>query len=40
MAKQIPGAEFLELNTGHFASTQTPGTMSQAIHYFLHAKGL
>jgi 3-oxoadipate enol-lactonase len=40
MAKQIPGAEFLELNTGHFASIQTPGTMSQAIHYFLHAIGL
>ena len=40
MAKQIPGAEFLELNTGHFASIQTPGTMSQAIHYFLHALGL
>src|ERR1700722_9414506 len=40
MAKQIPGAEFLELNTGHFASIQTPGTMSQAIHYFLHARGL
>jgi len=40
MSKQIPGAEFLELNTGHFASIQTPGTMSQAIHYFLHAKGL
>jgi 3-oxoadipate enol-lactonase len=40
MAKQIPGAEFLELNTGHFASVQTPGTMSQAIHYFLHAMGL
>jgi len=40
MAEQIPGAEFLELNTGHFASIQTPGTMSQAIHYFLHANGL
>jgi 3-oxoadipate enol-lactonase len=40
MARQIPGAEFLELNTGHFASIQTPGTMSQAIHYFLHAIGL
>jgi 3-oxoadipate enol-lactonase len=40
MAKQIPGAEFLELNTGHFASIQTPGTMSQAIHYFLHSLGL
>jgi 3-oxoadipate enol-lactonase len=40
MAKQIPGAQFLELNTGHFASIQTPGIMSQAIHYFLHALGL
>jgi pimeloyl-ACP methyl ester carboxylesterase len=40
MAKQIPGAEFLELNTGHFATIQTPGIMSQAIHYFLHAQGL
>ena len=40
MARRIPGAEFLELNTGHFASVQTPGTMSQAIHYFLHAQGL
>jgi len=40
MAKTIPGAAFLELNTGHFASIQTPGTMSQAIHYFLHANGL
>jgi 3-oxoadipate enol-lactonase len=39
MAKQIPGAEFLELNTGHFASMQTPGIMAQAIHYFLHALG-
>lgn len=39
MAKQIPGAQFLELNSGHFASIQTPGTMAQAIHYFLHALG-
>ncbi len=39
MARQIPGAEFLELNTGHFASIQTPGIMSQAIHYFLHGLG-
>jgi 3-oxoadipate enol-lactonase len=39
MAKTIPGAEFLELNTGHFASIQTPGMMAQAIHYFLHALG-
>jgi 3-oxoadipate enol-lactonase len=40
MARQIPGAEFLELNSGHFASIQTPGIMAQAIHYFLHAHGL
>jgi pimeloyl-ACP methyl ester carboxylesterase len=40
MARQIPGATFLELNSGHFASVQTPGTMAQAIHYFLHAQGL
>jgi len=40
MAKTIPGAEFLELNTGHFAAVQSPGTMSQAIHYFMHAQGL
>lgn len=40
MAAQIPGATFLELNTGHFASIQTPGIMGQAIHYFLHALSL
>lgn len=40
MARQIPGAEFLELNTGHFASIQTPGLVSQAIHGFLAAHGL
>ncbi len=39
MSKQIPGAQFLELNSGHFASIQTPGIMAQAIHYFLHAMG-
>lgn len=39
MARRIPGAEFLELNSGHFASVQTPGIMAQAIHYFLHAQG-
>lgn len=39
MAKMIPGAQFLALNTGHFASMQTPGIMAQAIHYFLHALG-
>jgi 3-oxoadipate enol-lactonase len=40
MSRQIPGAQFLELNSGHFASVQTPGIMAQAIHYFLHAQGL
>lgn len=39
MAKQVPGAQFLDLNSGHFASVQTPGLMAQAIHYFLHALG-
>lgn len=39
MAKNVPGAQFLELNSGHFASVQTPGLMAQAIHYFLHALG-
>jgi 3-oxoadipate enol-lactonase len=39
MARSIPGAQFLELNTGHFASVQTPGLMAQAIHYFLHGLG-
>jgi 3-oxoadipate enol-lactonase len=39
MAGQIPGAEFLELNSGHFASIQTPGLVSQAVHGFLAAHG-
>jgi 3-oxoadipate enol-lactonase len=39
MSKQIPGAQFLELNTGHFASVQTPGLVAQAIHSFLHGLG-
>jgi 3-oxoadipate enol-lactonase len=39
MAQQIPDAEFLELNTGHFASVQTPGLMSQALHGFFAAQG-
>jgi hypothetical protein len=39
MAGRIPGAQFLELNSGHFASVQTPGLVSQAIHSFLHALG-
>ena len=40
MARQVRGAQFLELNSGHFASVQTPGLVAQAIHYFLHAAGL
>lgn len=39
MAKRVPGAQFLELNSGHFAAVQTPGLMGQAIHYFLHSLG-
>jgi 3-oxoadipate enol-lactonase len=39
MAGRIPGAHFLELNSGHFASVQTPGLVSQAIHSFLHGLG-
>ncbi len=39
MSGTIPGARFLELNSGHFASVQTPGLVAQAIHYFLHALG-
>jgi 3-oxoadipate enol-lactonase len=35
MSRQIPGAQFLELNSGHFASVQTPGLVAQAIHYFV-----
>lgn len=40
MAQQVPGGEFLELNSGHFASIQTPGLVSQMIHGFLAAQGL
>jgi 3-oxoadipate enol-lactonase len=39
MARQIPGGQFLELNSGHFASVQTPGLVSQAVHAFLAANG-
>ena len=39
MAKQIPGAEYLEINSGHFAGIQTPGLVSQAFHGFLFAHG-
>jgi pimeloyl-ACP methyl ester carboxylesterase len=40
MARRIPGAEFLALNSGHFASIQTPGLVSQAIHGFLAARAV
>jgi 3-oxoadipate enol-lactonase len=39
MAEQIPGAEYLEINSGHFAGIQTPGLVSQALHSFLFAQG-
>jgi 3-oxoadipate enol-lactonase len=39
MAEQIPGAEYLEINSGHFAGIQTPGLVSQAFHGFLFALG-
>jgi 3-oxoadipate enol-lactonase len=39
MSKQVTGAQFLELNSGHFASIQTPGLVAQAIHAFLQASG-
>ena len=40
MSRLVSGAQFLELNSGHFASVQTPGLVAQSIHYFLHALGL
>jgi 3-oxoadipate enol-lactonase len=39
MAKQISAAEYLEINSGHFAGIQTPGLVSQAFHGFLFAHG-
>jgi 3-oxoadipate enol-lactonase len=39
LAKQIPGAAYLEINSGHFAAVQTPGLMSQAIHSYLFSSG-
>jgi 3-oxoadipate enol-lactonase len=39
MSRQVSGGQFLELNSGHFASVQTPGLVAQAIHYFLHGVG-
>jgi 3-oxoadipate enol-lactonase len=39
MAKQIPGAEYIEINSGHFAAVQTPGLMAQAVHQFVSTHG-
>jgi len=39
MAKRIPGAEYLTINSGHFAGIQTPGLVSQAFHGFFSALG-
>jgi 3-oxoadipate enol-lactonase len=39
MASQIPGAEYLEINSGHFAAIQTPGLVCQAFHAFLFSLG-
>ena len=39
MAKQIPNAEYLEINSGHFAAIQTPGLVSQAFHGFFASHG-
>jgi 3-oxoadipate enol-lactonase len=39
MARQIPGAEYIEMNSGHFAAVQTPGLMAQAIHQFVSTHG-
>jgi 3-oxoadipate enol-lactonase len=39
LAEKIPGAEYLEINSGHFAGIQTPGLVSQAFHGFLFALG-
>jgi 3-oxoadipate enol-lactonase len=39
LAREIPGAEYIEINSGHFAAIQTPGLMSQAIHHYLFALG-
>jgi 3-oxoadipate enol-lactonase len=39
MAGRIPVAEYLLINSGHFAAIQTPGLVSQAFHGFLFALG-
>jgi 3-oxoadipate enol-lactonase len=39
LAQRIPGAEYLQINSGHFAAVQTPGLMAQAIHQYLSSVG-
>jgi 3-oxoadipate enol-lactonase len=39
MARQIPGADYIEMNSGHFAAVQTPGLMAQALHQFVSTHG-
>ena len=39
MARQVAGAEYLEINSGHFCAIQTPGLVSQAFHGFLFSLG-
>jgi 3-oxoadipate enol-lactonase len=39
MAQRIPNAEYLLINSGHFAAIQTPGLVSQAFHGFLFSIG-
>jgi 3-oxoadipate enol-lactonase len=39
LVRQIPGAQYIEINSGHFAAVQTPGLMSQAIHHYLFSLG-
>ncbi len=39
IAKEIPGAEYIEINSGHFAAVQTPGLMAQAVHQFVSTHG-
>ena len=39
VAKAVPGAEYLQINSGHFAAVQTPGLMAQAIHQFVSGVG-
>jgi 3-oxoadipate enol-lactonase len=39
LAKQIRGAAYLQINSGHFAAVQTPGLMAQAVHQFMSSAG-